>query len=78
MASTSTSTAVDPTGQFDYSGCKQVVVTDHDSLLSIAQANHVGLQQLRYFNHINKVTFKIRVGQTIYIPSGFVYIPVGQ
>lgn len=70
--------AKDPTGMFDYSDCKTHVVQDGESLFDIAEANHVALQQLRYFNHINKATLRIRPNQTIYIPNKPVPVPAGE
>lgn len=70
--------AEDPTGMFDYSDCKTHVVQDGESLFDIAEANHVALQQLRYFNHINKATLAIRPNQTIYIPNKPVPVPAGE
>lgn len=70
--------AKDPTGMFDYSDCKTHVVQDGESLFDIAEANHVALQQLRYFNHINKATLRIRPNQTIYIPNQPVPVPAGE
>ena len=70
--------AEDPTGMFDYSDCKTHVVQDGETLFDIAEANHVALQQLRYFNHINKATLAIRPNQTIYIPNKPVPVPAGE
>lgn len=70
--------AEDPTGMFDYSDCKTHQVQDGESLFDIAEANHVALQQLRYFNHINKATLAIRPNQTIYIPNKPVPVPAGE
>lgn len=70
--------AKDPTGMFDYSDCKTHVVQDGETLFDIAEANHVALQQLRYFNHINKATLAIRPNQTIYIPNKPVPVPAGE
>lgn len=70
--------AKDPTGMFDYSDCKTHQVQDGESLFDIAEANHVALQQLRYFNHINKATLRIRPNQTIYIPNQPVPVPAGE
>lgn len=70
--------AKDPTGMFDYSNCKTHQVQDGESLFDIAEANHVALQQLRYFNHINKATLRIRPNQTIYIPNKPVSVPAGE
>lgn len=68
----------DPMGMFDYTGCKVHEVQDGDSLFEIAQKNHVALQQLRYFNHVNKATFAIRKNQKIYIPKETVWIKPGE
>lgn len=70
--------AKDPMNMFDYSDCKTHVVQDGESLFDIAEANHVALQQLRYFNHINKATLRIRPNQTIYIPNKPVPVPAGE
>lgn len=68
----------DPKGMFDYSNCQTYVVKKGDKLLDIALKYHVVLQQLRYFNHIDKATWSIRPGQVIYIPTEPVYVPVGK
>lgn len=70
--------AEDPMKMFDWSNCKTHVVKEGESLYDIAQENHVALQQLRYFNHVNKATLAIRTGQTIYIPNGPVPVPAGK
>ena len=70
--------AKDPMNMFDYSDCKTHVAQDGESLFDIAEANHVALQQLRYFNHINKATLRIRPNQTIYIPNKPVPVPAGE
>lgn len=70
--------AKDPMNMFDYSDCKTHQVQDGESLFDIAEANHVALQQLRYFNHINKATLRIRPNQTIYIPNKPVPVPAGE
>ena len=70
--------AKDQMNMFDYSDCKTHVVQDGESLFDIAEANHVALQQLRYFNHINKATLRIRPNQTIYIPNKPVPVPAGE
>lgn len=69
---------VDPKGMFDWSDAKQHEVADGETLYDIAQKYCVALQQLRYFNHINKTTMHIRTGQTIYIPNKPVYVPYGK
>lgn len=68
----------DPKGMFDYTGCEQYVVQDGETLFDIAQKYKIALQQLRYFNHLNKSTFKIRPKQVIYIPKKPVFVPVGK
>ena len=65
----------DPTGQFDYTGCLTHTVQAGETLLDIAQQYTVALQQLRYFNHIDRHTFKIRTGQVLAIPSEPVQVP---
>ena len=70
--------AKDPTGMFDYSNCKTYVVKEGDQLLDIAQKFGIALQQLRYFNHLDKATFKIKNGQTIYIPKNPISVPAGK
>lgn len=70
--------AKDPMNMFDYSDCKTHQVQDGESLFDIAEANHVALQQLRYFNHVNKATMRIKTGQTLYIPKEPVYVPTGK
>lgn len=68
----------DPKGKFDYSNCKTYEVKEGDTLLDVAQKFVVSIQQLRYFNHINKLTWKIHKGQTLYIPDKPVYVPAGE
>lgn len=68
----------DPEGKFDYTGCQQHVVQEGEKLFDVAQKYNVALQQLRYFNHINKATLRIRKGQTLYIPKEPVYVPTGE
>lgn len=65
----------DPTGQFDYTGCQTHKVQAGETLLDIAQQYTVAIQQLRYFNHIDRHTFKIRTGQVLAIPSEPVHVP---
>lgn len=67
----------DPKGMFDWADAKQHKVVEGESLYDIAQKYCVALQQLRYFNHINKATMHIRVGQTIYIPNKPIEVPYG-
>lgn len=65
-------------GKFDYTSCQQHVVQEGEKLFDVAQKYNVALQQLRYFNHINKATLRIRKGQTLYIPKEPVYVPAGE
>lgn len=69
---------VDPKGMFDWSDCKQHKAAEGETLYDIAQKYCVALQQLRYFNHINKTTMHIRIGQTIYIPNKPIKVPYGK
>lgn len=69
--------AKDPKGMFDWSDAKPYVIGKDESLFDVAQKFSVALQQLRYFNHINKVTMKVKEGQTIYIPNRPVEVPYG-
>lgn len=57
---------------------EQYVVQEGDTLFSIAQAKNVGLQQLRYFNHLSPTAPKIRPKMTLSIPDKPVYVPVGK
>lgn len=68
----------DPMGQFDYTGCQVHIVQDGESLFDVAQKYGVALQQLRYFNHVNKATLKIRKDQKLYIPKEPVWIEPGE
>lgn len=68
----------DPEGMFDYSNCPTYTVKEGDTLLDIAQSNSVALQQLRYFNHINKATLKIKAGQVLFIPKKPINVPTGE
>lgn len=69
---------MDPLGKFDYTGCQVHVVQDGESLFDVAQKYGVALQQLRYFNHVNKTTLRIRKDQKLYIPKEPVYVPAGE
>lgn len=69
--------AKDPKGMFDWSDAKPYVIGKDESLFDVAQKFSVALQQLRYFNHINKATMKVKEGQTIYIPNKPVEVPYG-
>ena len=44
------------------------IVTKGETLTSIAKANHVGVQELQKFNHIENDR-SLQIGQTIMIPS---------
>lgn len=55
-----------------------VKVKDGDTLLKIANEHHVGIQQLRFYNGLNKFTFAIHTGDTIKIPNKPVHVPVGE
>lgn len=68
----------DPEGMFDYSNCPTYTVKEGDTLLDVAQSNAVALQQLRYFNHINKATLKVKAGQVLYIPKKPINVPTGE
>lgn len=68
----------DKNGNFDYSNCKEKVVEIGDTLFSIAQENHVPMQQLRYFNNMPKGVQKLTIGRTVYIPNGIVDVPNGE
>ena len=70
--------AKDPEGMFDYSKCQTYTVKKGDTLFDVAQKFEVALQQLRYFNHLNKATWRIREGQTLYIPAKPVHVPTGK
>ena len=68
----------DPKGMLDYSNCKQYVVQQGDTLLDVAQKFVVALQQLRYFNHLDKGNPVIRPGKTLYIPDKPINVPYGE
>lgn len=68
----------DPKGMFDYTDCQTHVVKEGETLFDVAQQYHVAMQQLRYFNHVNKATMRIKTGQTLYIPKEPVYVPTGK
>lgn len=70
--------AKDPEGMFDYSKCPNYTVKKDETLFDVAQKNNVALQQLRYFNHLNKATWKIKEGQTLYIPRDPIHVPAGE
>lgn len=64
--------------KFDYTGCPTYTVQDGDTLFTVAQKYKIALEQLRYFNHVNKATRRIKVGQVLHIPTKPVYVPVGE
>ena len=68
----------DPKGMFDYTDCQTHVVKEGEALFDVAQQYHVAMQQLRYFNHVNKATMRIKTGQALYIPKEPVYVPTGK
>ena len=70
--------AKDLRGMFDYSNCKQYVVQEGDTLLDVAQKFVVALQQLRYFNHLDKANPVIKPGKTLYIPDKPINVPYGE
>lgn len=70
--------AKDPKGMFDYSNCETYKVTRGDKLIDVAFKYHVALQQLRYFNHLDKTTMEIKPDQVLYIPDKPVNVPVGK
>lgn len=70
--------AKDPKGMFDYSNCETYKVTRGDKLIDVAFKYHVALQQLRYFNHLNKAAMEIKPDQVLYIPDKPVNVPVGE
>ena len=70
--------AKDPEGMFDYSKCQTYTVKKGDTLFDVAQKFEVALQQLRYFNHLDKATWRIREGQTLYIPTKPIHVPTGK
>lgn len=70
--------AKDPKGMFDYSNCETYKVARGDKLIDVAFKYHVALQQLRYFNHLDKTTMEIKPDQVLYIPDKPVNVPVGK
>lgn len=70
--------AKDPEGMFDYSKCQTYTVKKGDTLFDVAQKFEVALQQLRYFNHLDKATWRIKEGQTLYIPIKPIHVPTGK
>lgn len=70
--------AKDPKGMFDYSNCETYKVTRGDKLIDVAFKYHVALQQLRYFNHLDKTTMEIKPDQVLYISDKPVNVPVGK
>ena len=53
-------------------------VQEGDSLLTIANRFMIGIQQLRFYNNIDKDTLAVKPGQKIHIPSAPVVIPTGK
>lgn len=70
--------AKDPKGMFDYSNCETYKVARGDKLIDVAFKYHVALQQLRYFNHLDKSTMAIKPDQILYIPNKPINVPVGK
>lgn len=70
--------AKDPEGMFDYSKCQTYTVKKGDTLFDVAQKFEVALQQLRYFNHLDKATWRIKEGQTLYVPTKPIHVPTGK
>lgn len=70
--------AKDPKGMFDYSNCETYKVARGDKLIDVAFKYHVALQQLRYFNHLDKATMAIKPDQILYIPNKPINVPVGK
>lgn len=70
--------AKDPKGMFDYSNCETYKVARGDKLIDVAFKYHVALQQLRYFNHLDKTTMAIKPDQILYIPNKPINVPVGK
>lgn len=70
--------AKDPEGMFDYSKCQTYTVKKDDTLFDVAQKFEVALQQLRYFNHLDKATWRIKEGQTLYVPTKPIHVPTGK
>lgn len=68
----------DPQGMFDYSDCQTYVVQSGDTLLDVAQKFAVALQQLRYFNHVDKAKMTVKKGKILYIPKKPIYVPYGE
>lgn len=65
---------------FDYKSNDKTTYTvkDGDTLLTVTNLYHVGMQQLRFYNNISKLTFAVRVGQVLHIPNGQVIIPASD
>lgn len=68
----------DETGQFDYSGCQVHEVQPGETLFDVAQKYVVAVQQLRYFNHIDKQNMTIKPGQKLAIPAEPINVPYGK
>lgn len=67
----------DPEGIFDYSNCDVYTVQEGESLLTVAQKYVVAMQQLRYFNHLEKGA-KIKAGDKLVIPNKPINVPYGK
>lgn len=67
-----------PVKKFDYSKCKLHVVQDGEELFDIAERYHIAIQQLRYFNGLDRHTLAVRKGQKIYIPNKPIMVPAGK
>lgn len=61
-----------------FAGCESHKVQQREKLVDIANNWHIALQQLRYFNGLNKNTFALYVGQVIYKPKQDVKVPKGK
>lgn len=68
----------DSNGNFDYSNSKAYLTVKGDTLFGVAQDHNVVMEQLRYFNGLEKGTNKLPVGITLHIPNGYVDVPVGK
>lgn len=73
-----TPVAKDPKGMFNYVGCKTYTVKEGDTLYDVAQKYTVALQQLRYFNHIDRNDWTLTPGKKLYIPKEPIHVPRGK
>ncbi|MBP2057887.1 LysM repeat protein [Lactobacillus colini] len=53
-------------------------VAKGETLLDIANKYHIGYEQLRYFNGLDKLNPRIKEGQELKIPTKPVAVPVGK